>query len=374
MERFENSIFKQREEINDRMAKMFRILKELTTSRAPKKVLIRDEAKSLVTKNINSIFLARGEKERNENDDMAIDGGINGIDMEMPKKEAKKEIEAENGIKNKPIKRTKEEETTKASRPAETNIRLFLASHSNIYPLGIVENVLVDVPSYVYLMDFMILDIIEDEKRPFILGIPFLTTAKAVIKFDKGIIYNTPSWTDSEVARLLAISSPPASPLSPWCSPPPQIPFPPLPPILSPPSPILAPAPPPSPIRSLGYRATMIRLRDEAASISPPPSQLPSASRREDRPEVTLPPQKRLDIALGTRYEDMDEIYTRLDDEQTKRQLLAGRLNMLFRDRRTHAHTRMLMEAEVRMSREAWTRATDASDLDYDEVISLRTT
>nr|GFD41579.1 hypothetical protein [Tanacetum cinerariifolium] len=40
-----------------------------------------------------------------------------------------------------------------------------------------------------------------------------------------------PAWTDSEVARLFAISSPPASPLSPWSSPPPQIPFPPLPPI-----------------------------------------------------------------------------------------------------------------------------------------------
>nr|GFC39221.1 hypothetical protein [Tanacetum cinerariifolium] len=250
-----------------------------------------------------------------------------------------------------------------------------------------------------------------------------------------------PAWTDSEVARLLAISSPPASPLSPWSSPPPRIPFPPLPPILSPPSPILAPAPPPSPIHSLGYRATMIRLRDEAASTShSPPLQLPSASRREDRPEVTLPPRKRLDIALGPRYEvgessstatarptggfradygfvatvdretmrdperevgygitdswdeivetlqgapvstdtelggyvrefetrvrqDMDEIYTRLDDEQTERQLLASRLNMLFRDRRAHAYIRQLMEAEARMSREAWGQATDASDL-----------
>nr|GFD63827.1 hypothetical protein [Tanacetum cinerariifolium] len=28
----------------------------------------------------------------------------------------------------------------------------------------------------------------------------------------------TPTWTDSEVVRLLAISSPPASPLSPWSS------------------------------------------------------------------------------------------------------------------------------------------------------------
>ncbi|GKB34904.1 hypothetical protein Tco_0879846 [Tanacetum coccineum] len=50
MERFENAIFKQREEINDNMAEIFRIFKELTTSRAPKKVLIREEAKSLVTK------------------------------------------------------------------------------------------------------------------------------------------------------------------------------------------------------------------------------------------------------------------------------------------------------------------------------------
>nr|GFD48600.1 hypothetical protein [Tanacetum cinerariifolium] len=72
--------------------------------------------------------------------------------------------------------------------------------------------------------------------------------------------------------------------------------------------------------------------------------------------------------------QDMDEIYTRLDDEQTERQLLAGRLNMLFRDRRAHAYTHQLMETEARMSREAWALATDASDLVHGEVISLRTT
>nr|GFC67850.1 hypothetical protein [Tanacetum cinerariifolium] len=88
-----------------------------------------------------------------------------------------------------------------------------------------------------------------------------------------------------------------------WSSPPPHIPFPPLPPILSPPLPVLSPTPPPSPIRSLGYRAAMIRLQDEAAPTSSPPSQLPSASSRKDRPEVTLPPRKRLDIALGPIYE-----------------------------------------------------------------------
>ncbi|GJW69160.1 hypothetical protein Tco_0123584 [Tanacetum coccineum] len=73
-------------------------------------------------------------------------------------------------------------------RPAETDIRLSLASHSYIYPLGIAEDVLVDVAGYVYPVDFVILDIKEDEKRPFILGTPFLITAKAVIKFNKDTI------------------------------------------------------------------------------------------------------------------------------------------------------------------------------------------
>ncbi|GJR93381.1 hypothetical protein Tco_0265555 [Tanacetum coccineum] len=63
-----------------------------------------------------------------------------------------------------------------------------------------------------------------------------------------------------------------------------------------------------------------------------------------------------------------------LDDEQGQRQLLAGRVNMLFRDRRAHAHTRLLIETEARMSREAWGRSIDASDLARVEVMSLRTT
>ncbi|GKA31565.1 hypothetical protein Tco_0717870 [Tanacetum coccineum] len=163
---------------------------------------------------------------------------------------------------------------------------------------------------------------------------------------------------------------------------------------------------------------------------SSPPLYLLSTDRRADRPEVTLPPRKRLGIAFSPRYEveessstptarpprgfradygfvatmdkeimrdlerdvgygitdtwdemlvdmpgvpvtddtelgrqmteyttrvrqDTDEIYTRLDDEQTKRLLMAGRLNMLYRDRRAHARTARLMKAEARMSREA---------------------
>ncbi|GKA21596.1 zinc finger, CCHC-type containing protein [Tanacetum coccineum] len=63
--------------------------------------------------------------------------------------------------------------------PTETDIRLSLASHSYIYLLGIAEDVLVEVAEHVYPVDFVILDIKENKKRPFILGIPFLTTAKA---------------------------------------------------------------------------------------------------------------------------------------------------------------------------------------------------
>ncbi|GKF91800.1 hypothetical protein Tco_0275501, partial [Tanacetum coccineum] len=75
----------------------------------------------------------------------------------------------------------------------------------------------------------------------------------------------TPVWSDAEVARLLAISTPPSS-LLPVSPPLPQISSPPLP--VSSPVPVLSPLPPASLIRLLGYRAAMIRLRAEAASTS----------------------------------------------------------------------------------------------------------
>ncbi|GJR07594.1 hypothetical protein Tco_0790246 [Tanacetum coccineum] len=278
-----------------------------------------------------------------------------------------------------------------------------------------------------------------------------------------------PALVPTEVARLLAISTPPSSPLSLWSSPIPHIPSPPLPSIpspslpLSPPSPVLSPAPPPSPIRSLGYRAAMIRLRAEAAStshslplpppfiLSPtrsdapssgippplpisvptssPPLLLPSASRREDRPEVTLPPRKRLGIALGPRYEvgessfataarpvgglradygfvatmdreirrdperevgygitdSWDEIVETLQGAPVSTDTELGRHMTAFETRvrqdtdeiytrRAHAYTRHQMEIEARLSREAWRRSMDASDLARGEVLSLRTT
>nr|GEX44318.1 putative reverse transcriptase domain-containing protein [Tanacetum cinerariifolium] len=148
--------------------------------------------------------------------------------------------------------------------------------------------------------------------------------------------------------------------------------------------PVLSPTPPPSLICSLGYRAAMIRLQAEAAStsyspplpppfiLSPtrsdvpssgippplpisaptssPPLKLPSASHRDDRLEGA---PVSTDTELGgyirefeTRVRrDTDEIYSRLDDKQ-----------------------------KARLSREAWVRSMDASDLARGKVMSLRTT
>nr|GEY61339.1 hypothetical protein [Tanacetum cinerariifolium] len=70
---------------------------------------------------------------------------------------------------------------------SETNVRLALASNSHIYPLEVAKDVLVEV-SFVYPLHFMILDIKEDVKKPFILETSFLTMARVEIKFDKGTI------------------------------------------------------------------------------------------------------------------------------------------------------------------------------------------
>ncbi|GJT19261.1 hypothetical protein Tco_0877967 [Tanacetum coccineum] len=86
-ERFENAIFKQREEINGRMTEMFRLLKELTTSKTPKKVLLREEAKFPVTKNVNSISFAREEEERSDKTDVTPGNTEMPTEIKIPVKE-----------------------------------------------------------------------------------------------------------------------------------------------------------------------------------------------------------------------------------------------------------------------------------------------
>ncbi|GJY94705.1 putative reverse transcriptase domain-containing protein, partial [Tanacetum coccineum] len=161
----------------------------------------------------------------------------------------------------------------------------------------------------------------------------------------------------------------------------------------------------------------------------PPPLLLPSASRGEDRPEVNLPPRERLGIALGPSYEvgessaaaaarpagglradygfvatmdreirrdperyvgygitdSWDEIVETLQGAPVSTDTELGAHvrdfeSMVRRDTDESpdtclmAHTRLLMETEARMSREAWGKSMDASDLARAEVMSLRTT
>ncbi|GKA43277.1 reverse transcriptase domain-containing protein, partial [Tanacetum coccineum] len=56
-----------------------------------------------------------------------------------------------------------------------------LADRSFQYPVGIAENMLVEVGKFTFLADFVILEMEEDSKVPLILGRPFLHNADAVI-------------------------------------------------------------------------------------------------------------------------------------------------------------------------------------------------
>nr|GEV35180.1 hypothetical protein [Tanacetum cinerariifolium] len=137
MERFKKSIFKQREEISDRMAKMFELLRELTSSRTPKKVLVREETGNPITKNINAISLIKMEKKKGVKGGKVAKGNM----MKLNELEALEPIELEARIK------------------------------------------------------------------PFILGTPFLTTAKAVIIFEKGTITLKSSKNKIDFVKVPALPS-----------------------------------------------------------------------------------------------------------------------------------------------------------------------
>ncbi|GJR02755.1 reverse transcriptase domain-containing protein [Tanacetum coccineum] len=65
-------------------------------------------------------------------------------------------------------------------KPTKMSVRL--ADRSFQYPVGIAESMLVEVGKFTFLADFVILEMEEDSKVPFILGKPFLHTADAVIR------------------------------------------------------------------------------------------------------------------------------------------------------------------------------------------------
>nr|GEU60432.1 reverse transcriptase domain-containing protein [Tanacetum cinerariifolium] len=151
-----------------------------------------------------------------------------------------------------------------------------------------------------------------------------------------------------ETDELMAIPTPPPSPLSLLSSPLPQIPSPPLPLLLPPPTdPTYEEAP-------LGYRATRLRWRAEIEEI----------------PKADLSLRKRLCTTHTGTYElgeSSAAVVARL------REPVRDDLYRLFRDKRFHAHTARLMKGEAKDSRTALIQSMDASDAARFGVIALRT-
>ena len=66
-----------------------------------------------------------------------------------------------------------------------TAVTLQLADRSLKHPRGVIEDVLVKVDKFIFLADFIVLDMEEDKEIPIILGIPFLGTGRAMINVQK---------------------------------------------------------------------------------------------------------------------------------------------------------------------------------------------
>ncbi|GKD88750.1 hypothetical protein Tco_1364257 [Tanacetum coccineum] len=75
IERFDEPIFKKREEINERMAEMFSLLKELAKGKSPEKVLVR-EVNNPVTRYVNVISLVGMENDKDTKMNEVVDKNI----------------------------------------------------------------------------------------------------------------------------------------------------------------------------------------------------------------------------------------------------------------------------------------------------------
>ncbi|GJW89266.1 reverse transcriptase domain-containing protein [Tanacetum coccineum] len=210
IERFEEAIYNQREEINKRMAEMFSLLKEFTKE--------KEEAVDDVVDNESDGSVNEDSTNNNKYNDSLLATCLGKMDNEtynslpvrpvynafLKKKLARKDGRGGNFVIPCSIGRLKIKNALadqgydanimplsiynklSSEKPVWTNIRLSLANHSYLYTLGLAKDVLIDAAGFVYPVNFVILNIKEDEYMPLILGTPFLTTARVEIKFDKG--------------------------------------------------------------------------------------------------------------------------------------------------------------------------------------------
>ncbi|GJX93274.1 hypothetical protein Tco_0347860 [Tanacetum coccineum] len=211
-----------------------------------------------------------------------------------------------------------------------------------------------------------------------------------------------------EVERLLALTTPPPSPLTPLSSPLPQIPS----------------TPPNSPTH-IEVPKSCLPLRKRVRFASPTPSHevresLAAGAARQDRPTIAredlygfvdmvdVPPRcstsRELDYDITDTWDDqvgaIDEIapttvegvnlrvtdlatiideettsmYGIMEDAQDDRSQLRGRVNLLYRDRPIHLRLAMMVEREAKMARGAWGLSMDSSDYACLDVMSLHTT
>ncbi|KAK4716583.1 hypothetical protein R3W88_014921 [Solanum pinnatisectum] len=65
-------------------------------------------------------------------------------------------------------------------------MRLLMANSTVKNPIGVLQDVLVKVKSFIFPVDFVILDCDVDFEVPIILGRPFLATGRALVDMVKG--------------------------------------------------------------------------------------------------------------------------------------------------------------------------------------------
>ena len=67
-----------------------------------------------------------------------------------------------------------------------TAMTLLMEDRTLAHPEGIIEDVLIKVGKFIFLMHFVVIDIEEDKQVPLLLGRPFLATGAALINVKKG--------------------------------------------------------------------------------------------------------------------------------------------------------------------------------------------
>ena len=67
-----------------------------------------------------------------------------------------------------------------------TTVTLQLENRSLKHPRGVIEDILVKVDKFIFLADFIVLDMEEDREIPIILGRPFMANGKAMIDVQQG--------------------------------------------------------------------------------------------------------------------------------------------------------------------------------------------